>query len=66
MQFRRRWRGATRLQLISMFVAMIVFFALYYTLHGHMGNHGLWLAFIAYLLTRGLMQTLLWPRATSA
>lgn len=57
---------ATRLQLISMFVAMIVFFALYYTLHGHMGNHGLWLAFIAYLLTRGLMQTLLWPRATSA
>lgn len=56
---------ATRLQLVAMFVAMVVFFALYYALREPLGNHGLWLAFTGYLLTRGLMQTLLWRRITA-
>lgn len=46
----------TRLMLLSMFVAMVVFFALYYLTSGWLGNHAVWLAFTAYLATRGLAQ----------
>lgn len=46
----------TRLMLIIMFAAMLVFFGLYFICQPSMGNHGLWLAFTAYLLTRGLGQ----------
>ena len=39
--------------------ACATFFLLYYMLVPVMHNHGLWLAFIAYLAMRGILQTLL-------
>lgn len=45
----------TRAMLMSMFVAMVVFFVLYNLLITPMGNHGLWLAFIVYLFVRGIV-----------
>lgn len=51
---------ATRGMLTAMFIAMLTFFATYYLLCTHLGNHALWIAFLTYLLTRGLVQTLLW------
>lgn len=50
---------ATRGMLISMAVAVIIFFLLYYGLVASLGNHALWLAFICYLGVRGAVQTLL-------
>ena len=50
---------ATRGMLLSMAIATLTFFLLYAALHTIWGNHALWLAFLAYLLQRGLMQTLL-------
>ena len=50
---------ATRGMLLSMAVATLTFFLLYAALHTIWGNHALWLAFLTYLLQRGLMQTLL-------
>ncbi len=41
----------------AMFIATIVFFAIYYGLNHIIGNNALWLAFIFYLGLRGLMQT---------
>lgn len=43
----------TRAMLLSMAVATALFFGLYFLLFPTMGNHGLWLAFSAYLVTRG-------------
>ena len=48
----------TRAMLRSMIVSMAVFFAGYALLTPWLGNHGLWLSFIAYLLIRGLILTL--------
>ncbi len=48
--------------LAAMSVALIVFFALYFSLHSHMGNHCLWLAFDAYLIVRGLVSWCLYLR----
>lgn len=45
--------------LASMAVAMAVFFISYFIFYPSMGNHGLWLSFCLYLLTRGLLQSLL-------
>ena len=53
---------ATRGMLLSMVGAMIVFFGSYFLLFPVMHNHGLWLAFLLYLLSRGLFQTLLFGR----
>ena len=44
-------------------IASIVFFILFYCLHPLLGNHALWLAFIIYLLLRGVTQTLWAKRA---
>lgn len=52
----------TRYMLAAMSVALIVFFALYFSLHSHMGNHCLWLAFDAYLIVRGLVSWCLYLR----
>lgn len=43
--------------LVPMIVAVAVFFGVYRWLTPSWGNHGLWAAFLAYCLTRGLMQT---------
>lgn len=48
----------TRMMLISMATAMITFFALYYLLFPMLGNHGLWIAFLGYLLMRGVVLTI--------
>ena len=50
-----------KMMLLPMLYAAIAFFAVYAVTYHPMGNHGLWLAFLAYLLTRSLTQALLWP-----
>ena len=49
----------TRLMLWSMALATILYFALWTLLAPALGNHALWLAFLAYLLARGLLLPLL-------
>lgn len=46
----------------SMASAMLVFFGLWFSLRGWLGNHALWLAFDAYLLTRGMLQWSLYKK----
>lgn len=53
---------ATRGMLISMAAGLIVFFCLVESLSPTLGNHALWLAFNAYVFTRGAMQTVLYRR----
>jgi MATE family multidrug resistance protein len=50
----------TRQMLTALFAAMIVFFLTLTCAGSALGNHGLWLAFIAYLATRGAVQTILY------
>ena len=50
---------ATRGMLAAMATAAACFFGLYYGLREAMGNHALWLAFIAYLAIRGIVQSLM-------
>lgn len=52
----------TRLMLLTMAVSTAVFFILWFTLADTYANHALWLAFITYLLSRGLLQTFLYRR----
>ena len=46
---------ATRQMLMSVFMASLVFFILYFALRPVLGNHGLWLAYNAYLAFRGIV-----------
>lgn len=46
----------------SMFIAMLSFFILYYTLEPTLGNNALWLAFITYLSIRGIMLGFIFKR----
>ena len=48
---------ATKGMLLSMASGMAVFFLLYFLLVPSFANHGLWMAFVAYLATRGIVQT---------
>ena len=48
----------TRMMLLSMVVAMLVFFGLYSLLATQLGNHGLWIAFLSYLIARGVVLTI--------
>lgn len=48
---------ATKGMLYAMVVAAGGFFLLYYLLESHYGNHALWMAFLLYLLLRGVVQT---------
>ena len=50
---------ASRQMLQSMFAAAVTFFVLYFLLEPLWHNHGLWTAFLAYMLMRGLVQTAL-------
>lgn len=52
---------ATRQMLVSMGVATAVFFAVYLLCGPTLNNHGVWLAFIAYLLTRGVVLLFAFP-----
>ncbi len=53
----------TRSMLLSMACATGVFFGLYALLYGVLGNHGLWIAFLGYLLTRGAALTVIGRRS---
>lgn len=54
--------GATRTKplLLSMFIAMATFFLMHQTLKQSMGNNALWLAFITYLMVRGIVLTIVY------
>ena len=45
----------TREMLLSMAIATAIYFILYFVLFPHMGNDGLWIAFLSYLLSRGII-----------
>lgn len=49
--------GITRTHemLLSMAISTILYFVLYFVLFPHLGNHGLWIAFLSYLLSRGIV-----------
>lgn len=47
---------ATRMMFHSMLVATLSFFFLFFVFRGMLGNHALWMAFIIYLILRGVMQ----------
>ena len=53
---------ATRQMLWAIVMASGFFFAIYFGLSGSADNHILWLAFLVYLLTRGIMMTVLGRR----
>lgn len=53
---------ATRSMLLSMAAATAVFFITYALAFPSLGNHGLWLAFICYLLTRGTILSVIGRR----
>lgn len=53
---------ATRGMLLSMFSAALSFFVLFLTLRTPLGNHGLWIAFIAFVFMRGAVQTLIYRK----
>lgn len=53
---------ATRGMLSSTFTGATVFFAVYFSLFPLLGNHALWLALILYLVSRGVVQTLLFRK----
>lgn len=55
---------ATRSMLLSMACATTVYFSVYMLAWPSMHNHGLWLAFICYLFTRGLLLALLLARGS--
>ena len=50
---------ATRLMLFAMAIASAAFFLIYFGCRDAMGNHALWLAFISYLVLRGIVQGVL-------
>ena len=47
---------ATRMMFHSMLVATLSFFFLFFAFRGMLGNHALWMAFIIFLILRGVMQ----------
>ena len=53
---------ATRGMLVSTFVSMLTFFAVYWLAMDTLGNHGLWLAQVVYLAMRGMVQTVWYKR----
>ena len=56
---------ASRQMLISSFLAAVFFFITYFVCFPRWGNHGLWMAFIVYMLSRGIIQTILFRTITN-
>lgn len=52
----------TRIMLVSMVFATVVFFSVYACCRQSLGNHGLWLAFLSYLAVRGMAEHMLYSR----
>lgn len=55
------WGAAMRNLMV---VAVAVYFGVFFLLSPDIGNHGLWIAFLSFLLARGLGQMALYPRLT--
>lgn len=53
----------TRGMLVSSGVAAATFFGLYTMLRPHLHNHALWIAFLSFLLMRGVVQAFIYARA---
>lgn len=53
---------STRDMLVSSAVATVVFFGVNIALRQQLHNHALWIAFLVYLLMRGVLQTVLFKR----
>ena len=53
---------ATRGMLVSSAVSAALFFAVYMALRPSLHNHALWIAFLAYLAMRGIMQTIIFKK----
>lgn len=53
---------ATRGMLLAVAIACALFFLLYFTLPSSLGNHALWISFVAFLATRSIVQTVVWLR----
>ena len=53
---------ATRGMLAATFSGATAFFTVYLTLFPVWGNHALWLSLVMYLVTRGVVQTLMWKK----
>ena len=53
---------ATRAMLLSILLASIAFFTVYFSTYHILQNHGLWLAFVCYLFTRAAVLTLIGRR----
>ncbi len=53
---------ATRAMLVSIAISTAIYFIVYKALFPAIGNHGLWAAFIAYLLCRGLTLSLIYRK----
>jgi len=51
---------ASRGMLTAVATACAVFFLLYFTLPASLGNHALWISFMAFLATRSAVQTTIW------
>lgn len=56
---------ATKYMLISSFIATVCFYAAYFSLEHKFGNHALWMAFILFLLMRGIIQQALLNKVKS-
>ncbi len=52
----------SRSMLLSTAVSSAVFFALFFSLHPLLGNHALWLAFVVYLVLRGMVLWMVYLR----
>ena len=46
--------------LLSTAIASASFYVLFFSLHGLMGNHALWLAFVVYLVLRGVVLSVIY------
>ena len=53
---------ATKGMLLSSIIATVVFFSVYYIGRDFYANHALWLAFVTFLITRGVVQTAIYAK----
>ena len=53
---------ASRLMLVSAAVSAGMFFVVFFSLHDTLENTALWIAFLAFLLSRSSVMALLYPR----
>ncbi len=52
----------TRAMLVSMGTAMVIFFAIFFILSPILENHALWIAFLCYLIIRGIVLNIIYLR----